>query len=94
VAIQLTNGSGSQYGYNVGLVGDGTSTTTTVDYYSQIAADNKIRNKIPNGIYQVSVDQGVTPTAVLSGTSVTFTWSTAPSSNALVNLGVALTFNP
>jgi hypothetical protein len=94
MAIQLTNGNGGQYGYNVGLVGDGTSMTMSVDYYDQIAADNKIPNKTPTGIFQVSVDQGVTPTASLSGTVVTFTWSTAPASNVIVNLGIALTFNP
>lgn len=59
--------------YSVIVLGDGTSTSIDVDFYEQIANDHKIHNRTPDGVAFVT---GTTAsTTSLSGTVVTFSWS-------------------
>lgn len=97
MAIQQTfyNPGSGLTGYVAAILGDGISTSVSIDFFEQIAADKTVKNKIPTGIYVVNSEGGpATPTATLSGTTVTFTWAAAPAANALVDLAVYLTFNP
>jgi len=94
MAIQISFVNPSSFsGYGVAFIGDGTSTSASFDFFDQIAADNHVPNKSPVGIYQITVDRGVTPTASISGTVVNFTWATAPDNGVITNLGIYLIFN-
>jgi hypothetical protein len=95
MAIQLTwlNPSAAN-GYSAAYIGDGVSTSVSIDFFDQIAADKTIRNKNPTGIWQATSSSSGTLTTSISGTTVTFTWSTPPTANVLGDLGVYLTFNP
>lgn len=92
--IKLVGGhDNSNSGYRVTAVGDGSSTTFSVDLYDQIAADMQVHDKNPTGVFQVNSNtESPVPSASLSGTTVTFTWGTAPSNGALIEIGVVLTF--
>lgn len=60
--------------FNVTLVGDGASTSASVDFADLIKLAG-VLPKTPTGIYSVSAQYGAT--GVLSGSTVDFTFTTA-----------------
>jgi len=96
MTIQLTwsNPGSGVGGYRNCILGDGVSTSVTIDLFQQIASDDEIKNKNPIGIYLVTVDRGITPSVALVGTLVTLTWATAPALDIPVNIGMYPIFNP
>jgi hypothetical protein len=76
------------------VIGDGTSTSVSVDLLPQIQADKTIAHQVPTGIYNVADNHGSTLTATLSQSTVTVTWASALASGTVSQVSVYLTFNP
>lgn len=70
------------------VVGDGSSTTVVVDFFNDIAASMVLG--YPSGVNSFS--GGNVTGASLSGSKVTFTFSTAPGSGSPVGVSAALEF--
>jgi hypothetical protein len=74
--------------YSIKIRGDGSSSSIIVDFYDQIRADNTVHNKTPDGVLLGNTEA----TGVLSGTEVTFTWSTPLGNGAIDTPTVQFTF--
>lgn len=74
--------------YSIKIRGDGSATSIAVDFYDQISADNTIHNKTPDDV----LIGNTSATGTLSGTIVTFTWSTALGNGAIDNPTIQFTF--
>ena len=77
--------------YPIEIIGDGSATSVAVDFYDQIDNDHTVHDKVPDGIFDIQ-PHGIGVSGILSGTTVTFTWTTAPSATIPTQLSVALTF--
>lgn len=71
-------GGGTNYGYPVGVLGDGEATSINIDLGLAIQADPTIANKTPQGVCSpVSDSEGNSVALTVIGTVVTATWDPA-----------------
>lgn len=77
------------------LVGDGVSTTITLDLTDQIAANPNAPSKAPDSLLHISTDGSIpVPVATLSGSKITMTWSAAIASGQQGAVYITLVFTP
>jgi hypothetical protein len=87
MAIQLVN----PVNYTFSMVGDGVSTSVSIDFYNQIQATQSLSNKNPVGIF--AINAGASVTGTLSGTIVTLTFATAPANGTQISPNLSLLFD-